>query len=264
MIKFLTPILVGAIASVGAAQELPAKYGTGTIVGRVVYPDGKPASGVHIAAEMQRAFQWQLVQKGAIARKPGGVYTKKAVDFIQAQNNVMALTQNDGTFRLAGLVTAPYNIKITGKPGVVYYLLGMPAQWTAPAAQGVWAKDGETRRRSSDIVLTKGALIEGQVTDQNGRPLAGIYVASEGPHRPKTGDSAAAAISDKTGHYEARVPPGSIRLYIAGPFVAMPKTEAVLDGKPQKFEDFPNVSIEAVTGKTYHLNYKLTIIADKK
>jgi hypothetical protein len=200
------------------ADKLPAKQGNGVLIGHVVYPNGKPAAGIRVLAVMERPFIWELTQKGFLTRTPGGVFTEEAQQFFASQQNLAGITQADGTFRIKGLITAPYDLLVTTSPDDPNSSMeGSPRDWTAVAAVGVWGKQDKTIHRSQNIVLTRGAVIHGKVTDTNGKPMAGIIVASTGPHRPDVSDTAAGTITDGNGEYFMRVPPGEITVYLAGP-----------------------------------------------
>jgi hypothetical protein len=216
-------------ATLSRADKSPTKHGNGVLIGHVVFPDGKPAAGIRIMGVLERPYIWELTQKGFLKRTPGGVFTEEARQFFAEQQDIAASSQADGSFRLEGLITGPYDLLVTAKPGKLrYYMVGMPLDWTAPAAVGVWGKQNQTVRRSQNIVLTRGVVIHGKVIDTDDKPLSGVDVASTGPHRPDSSDSAAAVITDENGEYSMRVPPGEITVYLAGPSTIYSKLQGKL------------------------------------
>lgn len=243
------------------ADKLPAKHGNGVLIDHVVYPDGKPAAGIRVMAVLERPFIWELTQKGFLKRTPGGVFTKEAQQFFAEQQDLAAISQADGSFRIHGLITGPYDLLVTGASDNTTW--GQPTGWTAVAAVGVWGKQDQTVRRSQNIVLTRGVEIHGTVIDRNGKPLSGIRIGSIGPHRPESSDSAASEFTDAKGEYLMRVPPGEITIYIAGPSTIFPESggdfKITLNGKPIKgdkyFED--QIKFHVTTGKSDVVNYHI-------
>ena len=245
------------------AAKLPTKHGTGVLIGHVIFPDGKPAVGIRIMAVLERPYIWELTQKGFLKRTPGGYFTEEARQFFAGQQNLAAISQADGSFRIQGLITGPYDLLVTAKPGRLrYYMVGIPRDWTAAAAVGVWGKQDQTVRQSKNIILTRGVVIHGKVIDTDGKPLSGVDVASTGPHRPDSSDSAAAVITDENGEYSMRVPPGEITVYLAGPSTIYSKLEGelkiTLNGKlikgDKNFKD--QIKFPVSTEKSDVVNYQ--------
>jgi len=245
------------------AAKLPAKHGNGVLIGHVVYPSGKPAAGIRVLAVMERPFIWELTQKGILARTPNGVYAQRTRQFFANQQNLAGITQADGTFRIKGLITAPYDLLVTTSPDDPSSSMeGSPRDWIAVAAVGVWGKQDKTIHRSQNIVLIRGAVIHGKVTDTDGKPMAGIIVASTGPHRPDVSDTAAGTITDVNGKYFMRVPPGEITVYLAGPSKVYSKLNAgesvalTLEEKPVTSHDvFGLTKFLATAKKSYDIDF---------
>jgi hypothetical protein len=211
---------VGINVTFSRADKLPAKHGNGVIIDHVVYPNGKPAAGIRVVAVLERPYIWELTQRGFFQNKP------EARQFFANQQNLSAISQADGSFCIHGLITGPYDLLVTGAPDNTTW--GQPTGWTALAAVGVWGKQDQTVRRSQNIVLTRGIEIQGSVIDSNGKPLSGIRIASIGPHRPESSDSAASEFTDAKGEYSMLVPPGEITIYIAGPSKIFPESGGTL------------------------------------
>jgi len=235
MKKFYSLVtFVAAFITVNAtfcsAAKLPATHGTGVLIGHVMFPNGKPAAGIRVMAILERPYIWELTQKGFLKRTPGGYFTEEARQFFADQQDLAAVSQADGSFHIRGLITGPYDLLVTAMPGKLrYYMVGMPHDWTAAAAVGVWGKQDQIVHRSQNIVLTRGVEIHGKIIDTNGKPLSGVDVASTGPHRPDSSDSAAGVITDENGEYSMRVPPGEITVYLAGPSIIYSKLEGELE-----------------------------------
>lgn len=227
-------------AASGNPDELPAKHGNGEVTGHVVYPDGKPAADIRVVAALQTPFIDELYQNGFLTltrdEDDMEVATEETRQFFTEQQSLVDISQADGSFHIQGLITAPYNIFITGEPGkFIYYMVGMPRDWTAAAAVDVLGKQDQTVRLSQNIVLTPGVVIYGKVINTDGKPLSGIEVATIGPHRPKSSECVACVITDEEGQYSIRVPPGNVTVYIAGPPIIYSKLKekirVTLNGK---------------------------------
>ena len=236
---YLLVVLVVLFAITDTAFSNPlSKHGNGILTGRVVYPDGKPAAGIRVVAVLEAPYIDKLWQKGILKLRPDGEeYTEEGRQFFAEQQNLSAVSQADGSFHISGLITGPYDLLVTEGPGkFIYYMIGMPRDWTAAAAIGIWGKQGHTVQLSQNIILTHGIMIQGKVIDTDGKPLEGIEVASIGPHRPESSDCVACVITDEKGEYSMRVPPGDITVYIAGPSTIHPKlkgkVEVTLNDKP--------------------------------
>jgi beta-lactamase regulating signal transducer with metallopeptidase domain len=199
--------------------RLPPPPGKGEMTGRVVDEQGQPVSGIPIFAQMQQKAQWVIMQGAGLdysnGSEPG--WSQKW-DSILGVLSARAITQTDGSFRLMGLTTAPYNLSVLTSDGS--FGSKTPGDWVAPSVEGAWAKDGQVVRRSQPIIMTRGNLISGRVVDKaTGRPLAGINFGSNGPQLPESVDSVIGATSDAQGRFTLRVAPGVTSLYIAGPAI---------------------------------------------
>ncbi|MDQ3815244.1 MAG: carboxypeptidase regulatory-like domain-containing protein, partial [Armatimonadota bacterium] len=148
------------------------------ITGKVVYEDGKPATGIEVLAQGQARGGWGS-----------------------------AITGADGSYRLTSLPSGAYNVMVGEQPEA----------FVAAALEGVMAREGETKQ-VPDLVLTPGGMIEGTVVDAGtGKPLPDTGVGSYGPHRPRSGAAIINAYTDKEGRYKLRVAPGESYLYIYDP-----------------------------------------------
>ncbi len=258
--SYLALVLVASVLIINVASsqadELPVIPGTGILIDHVVYPDGKPAAGIRVVAVMERPYIWELMQKGFLKRTPDDAFTQQ---FFTNQQNLAATSQADGSFHIHGLTTAPYDLLVTGNPENTSW--GTPKGWIAAAAVGVWGKQDQTVHRSQNIVLTRGVVIHGKVIDTDGKPLPGVLVASIGPHRPASSDSAAGTYTDKNGEYSMRVPPGEITIYLASPSTIYSKLEGelevTLNGKPIKGDKYfkDQIKFPVTTEQSDVVNY---------
>lgn len=194
----------------------PPPPGNATIEGRVVDESGAPVRGVPVSAMMQQAAKWKLMQGAGLAFSNGNTpnFEKKwaSIHPVLSQHTK---TRADGTFRLEGLTTAPYNL-IVGVGSD--FGLQPPPEGVATAVEGVWAKAGQVVRRSRPIVLQRGATIEVQVVDKvTGKGLGGVTFGSNGPQLPSSIDAVMGGTSDSRGRLTLRVAPGITSIYIAGP-----------------------------------------------
>jgi hypothetical protein len=165
------------IASPSPPPAPPAPVAEATIIGRVIDAQGRPVPGVRVMAQAQRGVRGARLW---------------AAD----------MTRADGSYRLAGLQTAPYNVLVED-PSV---------QRVASAAEGIAVELGKTVR-APDRVLTPGAFIEGTVIDtRSGRPLRGAQVVSVGPALPESSAMTLATSADGNGRYRLRVAPGRNRI----------------------------------------------------
>lgn len=171
--------------------------------GRVRYEDGKPASGVQVGAQIQNnALLKQsdaLRARLGISRSGTVQYPKKEQE--ESWNN--AVSRPDGTFDLPVGADIPYNVMMFDKTG----------KWVAAAIQGVSGAQNSIVNLP-DLVLTKGCLVIGKVTDRFGMSAPFAVVGSYGPDRPETTAASGFAMTDLSGHYRLRVAPGKTRVYL--------------------------------------------------
>ncbi len=182
------------------------------IAGRAIYEDGRPAKGVRIFAQG-----------------------------IQSPEGAADNTAADGSYRLQSLSSGTYNVMVDDRSG----------EYVAAAAEGVTATEGE-KVTVPDLLLTKGALVEGTILDEAaGKPIAGAMIGSYGPERPRSTAAVIATRSDEAGHYRLRVAPGKSYVYLMGPPQGYP------DNTRQAFD----ISVEKGQTKTvnFRLNQGLTL-----
>lgn len=110
------------------------------------------------------------------------------------------LTGADGSYQITGL-----------ESGAVRILVRDPKNaWVAPAIWGVQVQRGKVTR-VRDIVLSRGALLQGRVVDAaSGRPVPGAQLSADFQENPASswGGGFAFAIADQQGRYTLRVLPG--------------------------------------------------------
>ncbi len=212
----------------------PDGYLNSALVGKVRYEDGRPAAGVQVFVQIQNAAMMKLLDEvmppaGTASGGPMPVPKKE-----REQSGNYAVSRQDGTYTLPVGADIPYNVMVIDNTGL----------WVTPAAEGVSGRQ-HTTTHVPDLVLTKGAIVEGVVTNSLGLPIPGAAVASYGPHRP---DSSAAVIgteTDQAGHYRLRVAPGRNRIYTVG--------------VPSKFNSqYVSQNVTVAAGEVSTVNLKIT------
>jgi hypothetical protein len=158
----------------------------GTIRGKVLLPDGKPAVGVKIRAEGRG----------------------RTVHFCCQT----AVTAADGSYAMAL------------SPDQLYMVAVVDDDWTAPTQAGLTLRVGEAKK-DVDFTLERGALVCGRVIGRDGMWLAGnlVFLRYKGLPLPKeyrgptpdlAGDAALIrqTVSGIGGTYAFRVPPGQYEI----------------------------------------------------
>lgn len=183
----------------------PDAYLNAILAGKVRYGDGRPAAGVQVYAQMQNAAMMKMFDA---LKQPAGTANSgptRAPKKEQEQSGNYAVSMPDGTYTLPVGAGMPYNVIVIDNTGL----------WVAAAAEGVSSRQ-HTTANVPDLVLTKGAIVEGIVTNNLDLPIVGAAVASYGPHRPDSSAATIGAETDMTGHYRLRVAPGHCRVYTVG------------------------------------------------
>jgi len=183
----------------------PDAYLNAILVGKVRYEDGRPAAGVQVFAQIQNDAMMKLLDA---LRPPAGATNSGPIPVPKKereQSGNYAVTKPDGTYTLPVGADIPYNIMVIDNTGL----------WVTPAAEGVSGRQ-HTATNVPDLVLTKGAIVEGVVTNNLGLPVSGAGVASYGPHRPSSSAAVTFTNTDQAGHYRLRVAPGRNRIYTVG------------------------------------------------
>ncbi len=197
-------------------KRMPPPQGKATLTGRVVDEAGRGVSGVPVLALIQQKAQWKLMQGAGLAYSNSDTpnFEQKWAS-IEPVLSESAVTRADGSFRLNGLTTAPYNLVIATS---AKFGLKPPPNGVAAAVEGVWVREGQIVRRAAPLVFRRGALIEGRVVDKaTGLGLGGVTFGSNGPQLPLSVDTVMGATSDSQGRFSLRVARGTTSIYIAGP-----------------------------------------------
>jgi len=163
-------------------------YAAGAITGRVSFPDGRPAAGIRVMAQLNDSHY-----DGSSGRSSDGAFSWSE-----------DISRADGTYRLTGLTSASYNVSVEDPTD----------QWIAPAQERVATEQRRTIS-SPALVLTRGGIVTGTVTDEaTGKPLANVSVATYGPHRPRSSAMVMSSLTDAAGRYRLRVAPGGSYIYV--------------------------------------------------
>jgi hypothetical protein len=114
-------------------------------------------------------------------------------------------TDAEGRFEFGGLVAGTCNL----------YLIDHEPDGpcTYVVAEDAVTKPGEAT--AVTIELIEGRLVEGQVTDPEGRPIEGALVHA--PLLSRTGDAILGFRTKADGRYRLRLPPGNVNLYVSDP-----------------------------------------------
>lgn len=173
------------------------------LTGKVRYEDGRPAENVHIAAQIQSKALDDILDasKKRLGLTEDQLYHWSSQEREEVGNNTV--TSSDGTYTLPVGSGIAYDV-------VVYDTTG---KWVASAIEGASGPQNGTANLP-DLVLTKGAIVTGTVTDGSGRPLPGMMIYSFGPHRPDSSSGFVSVAADQNGIYRLRVAPGVCRIYI--------------------------------------------------
>ena len=191
--------LAAALGSVFLISSAPAKtstqakpkYAAQQFVGRIVYENGQPASGVTVNAVMTMSSQGLFMHYHESETQGTGAETT---------------SRGDGSYTLSGL-----------RPGYHYTIVELEAsgKWVASAIENIPLPNAVTH--VPNLVLTHGAVIEGTVTNKKtGQPMPEMYVNSLGPRYPASMSGASMTQTDANGRYSLRVAPGDNWLYITG------------------------------------------------
>ncbi len=264
-----------------------APKGTGLITGRVTYEGGQPAAGIIVVANMQNNAYLNLTMPymaqhgGTIRDKTGKIigtsYEGPPPPGSEEVVTVFAATAADGTYRLSGVTSAPYNIFAAPHGTTRNTFLQKPWDWVAPANEGIVAQEGNSVA-VPDLVLTHGALLQGRVVEAaTGRPLQGIIVKAHGPERPTSSGETLTTVTNKDGRYTLHVAPGKSELGIDGVRLANGgehdwsmkidnalwsldnRFETAVDGSApeQKKSPIETASVETQAGQTHQITFRL-------
>lgn len=207
-----------------APGALPAEpQHTAKITGRVVDENGQPVVGLGVRAVISSADFARLTMPLWTPIKPKGTtgaigyaYEGPPPEDVIGRNmvNAVAVTRPDGTYTFNGLTTGHYYLMDGGNLN--------PGKVTSPAS--VDGREGETVQ-APDIVVSRGALLRGQIVDkETGAPLPGLVLSYfDAVHPPDSEWLFASArtgqrelITDANGRFEIKVAPGDATFSIVG------------------------------------------------
>jgi beta-lactamase regulating signal transducer with metallopeptidase domain/protocatechuate 3,4-dioxygenase beta subunit len=167
-------------------QEMPVKFWlrrAATLQGTVVYEGThQPAQGIKVATQ-------------ALTGK-GGHYSE-------------TVTDDRGRFCLSDVNPTPCNLMVLLADSQNN---GLP-EWTAEAMSFQELKPGE-KHENLELVLTKGGVIRGTVTDAAGHALRGIDLAFYSKARPRSGAACQSTLTSEDGTWAYRFPPGGFYVYV--------------------------------------------------
>jgi beta-lactamase regulating signal transducer with metallopeptidase domain len=153
-----------------------------SLAGRVLHEDGSPAAKVKIFATLTPEPSERRLGTFGLGE-----------------------TKADGSYRIQGVEPGEFQVFVSGPS----------TEWAAASVKAS-ARVGEPGK-VPDLILTPGSLIRGQVVDDNGKPLEGLYVRTEGPDQPENGLATGNLKTDVYGRFQLRVSPGRTALWVVGP-----------------------------------------------
>ncbi|HET6428800.1 MAG TPA: M56 family metallopeptidase [Phycisphaerae bacterium] len=167
-----------------AGNPLPVTLRPAAILrGRAVFEGSdKPAAGLTMATQGVKDSAWSQAQ-----------------------------TAQDGTFELPNVTPGTCNLLV---------LFDCPdksalPEWAAAATTIADLQSGQVRE-GLKVVLTKGGIVEGRITDAKGHPLRGIDVAFYSAARPRPGAGCQSTLTRPDGTWSYRFPPGEVYVYVEG------------------------------------------------
>lgn len=252
-----------------------ATRGRAVVTGRVRYENGQPAANVPVNVRL-RSFDektQRLIAPGnarlwmqSWPGRPRGI-----LPLLQAG----VRTRADGTFRAEGLTTGIYDIYLaSGGIYVTHDLKQRVPDWVVTRNEVVTAREKRVTR-ASDLVYTRGALMDARVVDaETGKPLEGGVDFSTVPVNLRS--NRRWFLFDDEGRVRLRVPTGEIelsflgygnisyrdtpswRLYNLGrDSYDLGKTIIEVDGKARRRTSPVSVRLQIVKGATHRVTFRL-------
>lgn len=143
-----------------------------------------------------------------------------------------AVTDGQGNYTLRRLAPGTYNIALD--------LPNPEESGVAPANEGVVVTLGASLA-GKNFDLKPGATVQGQVTDDSGKPVKDVYIGIYGPAHPRSSAWVQNVRTDADGKYTATVPPGEQFVYVmSGP-------------------GSPNKTVQAKLGTPTVVNFQIAI-----
>ena len=209
----------------------------GSITGRVVGEDGKPAMGVLIRLVPQKT------SKNA---------AQNALTF-----GFNATTGADGNYKFERVPLGNYNVIILpdSAPSASQILRNLPTKTVEPtkliaarALQNLEVQAGQTTK-APDLELQEATLVKGRVFDsETNEPLQNVLVGAFNGAYPRSNFALALALTDGEGRYEIALLPGASSLYAW-------EDATIWGTKPPERPD--ETGLEIIAGQTKTLSLKV-------
>ncbi len=200
---------------VAVARPTPTSKYT-SIIGRVRFEEGTPLADYYVIISPRMACYsdpfveaWRAERREA-AVKEGKRLTKLGKNYseqllLMSGPYSHAHTGAKGEYRFTNLAETSYCISLWDDV----------SGWTTKVVE-IKTKY-KTPVRAPDIVLTRGAIVQGRVFDQKtNQPLAGVHISCYGPHKPIYDGGDKTVTTDEKGRYKMRVAPGTSMFWISG------------------------------------------------
>jgi protocatechuate 3,4-dioxygenase beta subunit len=194
----------------------------GSLVGRVVDPNGKPVKDARVSTQDNNFVENELMAM------LGGFVPRNTT-------HATALTDSNGSYELALLSPGIYQVRIDH------------ASYTKQVMNDLRVTEGSPVE-VAPVRLTKGAVVRGRVYGSDGAPLQGAKVELRGPNPETRVPYADSTTTDNEGRYViTRVPSGSFTLHASNSLVANSADpfQAIIDMKRSE------TRIVVVEGKEY-------------
>jgi protocatechuate 3,4-dioxygenase beta subunit len=166
-----------------------------------------------VEADVEIELEREVILRGvAVHEQTGEPVAGLEVSTQGIKTSAWASTSTDekGCFELRAITPEPTNLLATLRPPVP----GAAPEWAVSAIVLDELEPGDVKS-DLKLVLTKGGVIRGKVTDAAGHPLRGIDdIAFYSAARPREGAACQTCETGEDGTWAYRFPPGEVYVYI--------------------------------------------------